>query len=414
MEKRKKMIILISSIFGEEFDSYFSSISKNTMTFSGISYWRKLFNSLSEFDSDVSAICVSSPSTGTYPNHSNIVFFKSLPSDDKYFYVGYNNIFGISYFSKKNAMKKCLKRKVFPKVSKDTDIDVIVTEMYTPFMEVAVYIKKVFPNSTITLSILDVPEFFTQKETKLKTSFLRILDGKKASNLLKEFDGFICITRQINDLLNEMKRPSLILEGVSSSTLSYQRNKFDQNKNKYILYSGSIRKTFNIEGLIDAFNRLPNKNIDLILCGCGDMNDILVSASKHNERIHYLGSLPPSKITELQIKASVLVNPRTNNGIFNKYSFPSKTMEYLSTGNPVVASCLDGMPNEYKDLLISPKDDSNSALTYAIERALNMTNDELENYQNRCFSLMKKKTGKEWAKFILSLLDKERTKKDAQ
>ena len=38
------------------------------------------------------------------------------------------------------------------------------------------------------------------------------------------------------------------------------------------------------------------------------------------------------------------VNPRQNNEEFTKYSFPSKTMEYLASGVPVVAYKLDGIP----------------------------------------------------------------------
>ena len=47
------------------------------------------------------------------------------------------------------------------------------------------------------------------------------------------------------------------------------------------------------------------------------------------------------------MSATVLVNPRKNVGEYTKYSFPSKIMEYLSSGVPAVAYKLDGIPSEY-------------------------------------------------------------------
>lgn len=42
--------------------------------------------------------------------------------------------------------------------------------------------------------------------------------------------------------------------------------------------------------------------------------------------------------------ADVLVNPRQNDDEYTKYSFPSKNIEYLMTGNAVMAYMLDGIP----------------------------------------------------------------------
>ena len=76
------------------------------------------------------------------------------------------------------------------------------------------------------------------------------------------------------------------------------------------------------------------------------------------------------KATELQANAYALINPRRNEGEYTKYSFPSKTMEYLSTGLPVIAYMLDGMPEEYREVIICPKDNSISSLSDTIKEVL--------------------------------------------
>ena len=57
----------------------------------------------------------------------------------------------------------------------------------------------------------------------------------------------------------------------------------------------------------------------------------------------------------------MLVNPRMNNEEFTKYSFPSKNLEYLASGVPLIAYKLDGIPDEYdKYINYVPDNDSQS------------------------------------------------------
>ena len=46
-----------------------------------------------------------------------------------------------------------------------------------------------------------------------------------------------------------------------------------------------------------------------------------------------------------------MINTRTNESEYTKYSFPSKNIEYLLTGKRVVACMLDGMPNCYREYI---------------------------------------------------------------
>ncbi|MGL5011509.1 MAG: glycosyltransferase, partial [Paracoccaceae bacterium] len=54
-------------------------------------------------------------------------------------------------------------------------------------------------------------------------------------------------------------------------------------------------------------------------------------------------------------KAHVMINPRRPEGAFTRYSFPSKTMEYLASGRPVIMHWLPGMPEEYRPYLVTPE-----------------------------------------------------------
>jgi glycosyltransferase involved in cell wall biosynthesis len=103
-----------------------------------------------------------------------------------------------------------------------------------------------------------------------------------------------------------------------------------------------------------------------VLCGAGeDFEEVKILAAS-DERISVLGQVPPSVARGWMQKAEILVNPRMNDCEYTKYSFPSKTLEYLMSGNKVVAYKLDGMKEEYRKFLIEPKSDTIQALKDAI------------------------------------------------
>ena len=107
----------------------------------------------------------------------------------------------------------------------------------------------------------------------------------------------------------------------------------------------------------------------LQLCGAGDAVDYIVACSKKDPRITYLGQVSPEVSRGYINSSDVLVNPRQNNEEYTKYSFPSKNIDYLMSGKPVVAYMLDGIPHKYREFFVVPDSDSTEDLSAALERA---------------------------------------------
>ena len=117
------------------------------------------------------------------------------------------------------------------------------------------------------------------------------------------------------------------------------------------MYSGALYYQFGIKNLLDAFTQIKDENYQLILCGSGDAEDEIKQLASKDNRIQFKGYLPYDEVLNLQSMATVLVNPRTPEGEYTKYSFPSKTMEYMASGVPVVMYRLPGIPTEYDNYL---------------------------------------------------------------
>ncbi|MFP3359960.1 glycosyltransferase, partial [Planococcus sp. SIMBA_143] len=93
---------------------------------------------------------------------------------------------------------------------------------------------------------------------------------------------------------------------------------------KTLLYSGGLAEKYGVVSLINAFERLPNSNYRLIICGSGEAEEEIINATKRDNRIIFKGLLPREEVLQMQKDSHVLVNPRPNNDEYTKFSFPSK------------------------------------------------------------------------------------------
>lgn len=239
----------------------------------------------------------------------------------------------------------------------------------------AAYAKKIIPNSQTCFIVPDLPEYMdTRVSDKISDKVRRYIknyDMKYIYNHLDNVDGFILLTKFMAERLRASKY--IVMEGVAPEN-EYAQTTIKVDR-EVILYTGTLNKKYGVVNLIDAF-RMLNDDCELWICGDGDSTDYVKQASCEDERIKYLGVLSRDEILSLQTQVSVLVNPRSNTGEFVKYSFPSKTLEYLASGTPVVGYKLDGIPSEYDPYIIYINPDSPDGITLALRQVLHMTKEE--------------------------------------
>ncbi len=68
-----------------------------------------------------------------------------------------------------------------------------------------------------------------------------------------------------------------------------------------------------------------------------------------DKRIMLKGLLKREEVLRLQKSCMVLLNPRPSHHEYTKYIFQSKSLEYMSSGTPVITSRLPGIPKKYYD-----------------------------------------------------------------
>ncbi|MDC0527073.1 glycosyltransferase [Euryarchaeota archaeon] len=185
-------------------------------------------------------------------------------------------------------------------------------------------------------------------------TFLQVLRGhifKKVYNLLlRKSDLFQPITKSMGlklsksyDIANIYPLPIC----ASSFFLSEKRYKINIKRNNFVMiYTGKISRIRNLNFLIEILSNLRavgENNIRLVIAGPVEDNkvkDFLVKYSRKlqvHKKISWIGPIPYSHIPSLLEIADLGLSPIPPLEIFINSS-PSKCIEYLSVGLPVIAN----------------------------------------------------------------------------
>ena len=136
-------------------------------------------------------------------------------------------------------------------------------------------------------------------------------------------------------------------------------------------------KQYGLGNLVEGFRNADLPNAQLHIYGPGDYVKELQQIAAEDPRVFYGGMLLNKEIVEKEQEATLLVNPRPTNEEYVKYSFPSKTMEYMASGTPVLTTVLPGMPKEYYPYVFFLEDETAEGIARILPELLAKTEEEL-------------------------------------
>ncbi len=193
---------------------------------------------------------------------------------------------------------------------------------------------------------------------------------QKLSNQIRSAAG--CAFLSWHSFTNWPNEPKIHLDGGVSTLPDPAMALPDSNGPKIVFYSGVLNRFGGVDLLLDAFAEIRNPDARLWICGKGD-NPKLREALQNDHRITFHGCVDEKTLLQLSRQAWVMVNPRPNDVIDSLHNFPSKILEYLSYGKPVVSTWTPGIAPEYRSVLIVPDDETPAELTHAIDSVLQWT-----------------------------------------
>lgn len=214
----------------------------------------------------------------------------------------------------------------------------------------------------------------------IKGLFRKIVAGTN-QKIIYSFDAYILLTEQMNELVNLKNRPNIVLEGHSDKKMVIKENNLSSKYDKkVILYAGSLKKIYGIGKFTEAFKQADIPDSELHIYGDGDFKSELIEICKTDARIKYLGVKLNDYIVNEELKATLLVNPRPTQEDYTKYSFPSKNMEYMASGTPLMTTKLPGMPPEYFPHVFLIEDESVDGIAKKLEEIFTLSRADLHKF----------------------------------
>ena len=243
------------------------------------------------------------------------------------------------------------------------------------------------------------------------TSFLKkvqlTIQYYQTKKLYKDIDKFILLSKYMVEKIPEAKEKNIVVEGVAKGVFNL-KTKRNCSIEKKLLYTGTIEEFAGVKILVDSFLLTQDPNYRLVLCGYGDENliDYIKQMSQKDSRIQFLGRVDREEAVRLQREATVLINPRQPNGAITKYSFPSKTMEYMTSGTPMIGYKLEGIPEEYYDNMYTIEDNKIETLAKCIDEVLSLSQTDLNEKARKAFEFIKNnKTSQMQVRKIIDFLE---------
>lgn len=232
----------------------------------------------------------------------------------------------------------------------------------------------------------------------------RIMTGGRVKQMLKRsiarylndrMDGYVYFSKHMSEATNPYKKPSIVIEGLPDIRVSSDVVPPSVVRPEIILYAGYLLKENGIDILLEAIMRPECKDVELWLCGAGEMASRAKECAAQCDRIRYLGQLPNERILELEREATLLINPRKPDNLLTRYSFPSKTFEYLTSGTPAIITRLDGIPDEYYDFCYTCDVSSAETLAHDLRCVLDIPQSERFEKANEALRFIAKNKSSE-------------------
>lgn len=248
---------------------------------------------------------------------------------------------------------------------------VLIYTPYPPFISAVNKLKKKYHNleiASIVTDLVDDLASFAGNRVPYKWIQSKIL-YHRTRKLYRYIDKYVLLTKAMEERIPEAIGRNIVIEGLYSKQSA---KSCAANRECAVLYAGTFQRYGGLEDLVEAFMMTTDPAFRLYLCGSGVLTEYVKERAAIDTRIKYMGMLPHDQVLALQQQVRVLVNPRKPDDSITRFSFPSKTIEYMASGTPMIGYPLAGIPSEYYEYMFIPNELSRESMTELINQVLSL------------------------------------------
>jgi glycosyltransferase involved in cell wall biosynthesis len=202
--------------------------------------------------------------------------------------------------------------------------------------------------------------------------------------LIPRFDGHVAVADRIMKDFAPDRRYVRVEGGIIPEKFA-QASSLKRTKHSgfTLVAAGSLDEANGIHVLLSAMRLLREPGIRLCIAGDGPLAPVVRAAAAQDPRIQYYGYLSFDEVLALYAEADLLINMRVTKAIQTRYFFPSKLMEYLASGVPVLTTRTGHVAEEFGDVVLLLDDETPSGLATRLRQIVNMNRVELRELGDR-------------------------------
>ena len=141
-------------------------------------------------------------------------------------------------------------------------------------------------------------------------------------------------------------------------------------------FAGALSDAAGVTLLLDAIPHIQDPAIQFWFSGRGPLEERLKQQAASDPRIRFFGFVTEHQYSDMLQRAAVLINPRPSHLLENRYNFPSKLMEYLAGGRPIISTATSDVAEHYGSALTVLTDETAEGLARCIKHVVDTPTEE--------------------------------------
>ena len=342
------VLVFSSAMSSADFTKYQES-AKIKPNPSNQNFYYKLIKTLA-IDNNVSVVSHRPLVKGMF--RYNTVESDTVMDGNLKFYYTYNKCTkSFKLFEERKSIEKTAKQAIEDFMS---DEFIIVTDtLRINLLKAAKHISKIYKAKIVGM-LTDNPLNLSSGNRFYQNSVIGL-----CSNL----NGYLALTNGLADVYNP-NLPRYVFEGLVSEENEVKKDPIYN----YFYFGGSMYERYGVKTLVDAFHK-SNIKCKLVLAGTGPLDGYVEKVAQQDPRILYLNLLSKDKHIAYMRNSIANINPRPLDNKMDSESVPSKLLEYLSIGTPVISTKFPKFYSLFKD-----------DVTWIEGNDINAMKDALESY----------------------------------
>lgn len=259
---------------------------------------------------------------------------------------------------------------------------VIITYNSFPYISIpTVLVSKIFKIKKVCI-FADPPIDASKRSMVIRIA--KYFERKSTEKNIKKFDGIIALNKEAVEKYSPNIKYVLIDGGFDINDKPHNKPGgqwigYSSGDVIDILFSGGLYEYNGLSNLINAFKSIKNNEMRLTIYGEGPLKEVIKKSTQEDSRIIYKGNVSNDEMLVIQQNAGILINPRPIDEPMSLYTFPSKIIEYMLSGTPVITTKLNGLTPDYLQNVFVIENNSILEITKGIEFVVGLDREQLIN-----------------------------------